>query len=67
MEKKKCYNIFYGILFCISISALVIACIAFTRNKDRDNYVDLLMVDNKPMKILVKGLYYYITKEHHYI
>ena len=39
MAKKKCYNIFYGILFCMSISALVIACIAFTRNRGRDNYV----------------------------
>ena len=37
--------------------------ISVKKYKDRDNYVDLLMVDNKPMKILVKGLYYYITKD----
>ena len=37
--------------------------ISVKKYKAENNYVDLLMVNNKPMKILVKGLYYYITKD----
>ena len=37
--------------------------ISVKKYKDENNYIDLLMVNNKPMKILVKGLYYYITKD----